>query len=114
MASGEEHYSVTLKGEGTAGDVAGSLAKLPQVSGVDRISANGELRFKVAAERGSDLRERIFDFAVNQRLKLLELNHVSTSLEDVFLKLTGMEQVIEASDTVKQTQPETAGGGDDE
>jgi ABC-2 type transport system ATP-binding protein len=114
MVAGEEHYSVTLKGDTTAGDVAGSLAKLPQVSGVDRISANGELRFKVLAERGSDLRERIFDFAISQRLKLLELNHVSTSLEDVFLKLTGAEQVDAASHTAKQAQPETAGGGDDE
>lgn len=114
MASGEEHYSVTLKGDATIGDVAGSLAKLPQVSGVERISANDELRFKVAAERGSDLRERIFDFAVSQRLKLLELNHVSTSLEDVFLKLTGMEQAIAATHTAEQEQPETAGGGDDE
>jgi len=114
MAAGEEHYSVTLKGDATASDVAGSLAKLPQVSGVDRISANGELRFKVTAERGSDLRERIFDFAISQRLKLLELNHGSTSLEDVFLKLTGAEQVDAASHTAKQAQPETAGGGDDE
>ncbi len=116
MASGEEHYSVTLKGDAAIGDVAGSLAKLPQVSGVERISANGELRFKVAAERGSDLRERIFDFAVTQRLKLLELNHVSTSLEDVFLKLTRGEPTVDATPpaTDQSVQPETAGGGDDE
>jgi ABC-2 type transport system ATP-binding protein len=86
MVSGNEQYSIRLKGGDGA---AKKLEGLPGVSQVHVESQNGELACSVVAEHGVDLRERIFDVAVASGAKLLELSHRSTSLEDVFLKLTG-------------------------
>ncbi|MEZ5336698.1 MAG: ATP-binding cassette domain-containing protein [bacterium] len=86
MVSGNEQYSVRLRG----GD--GTLRRLEQLKGVTAVSSNmenGELAATISAEKGQDLRERIFDTAVESGAKLLELSHTSTSLEDVFLSLTG-------------------------
>ncbi len=87
MAGGEEHYTVSLKGK-PAGDMAAALSSLPGVSDLEKLAENGSARFKLTAEKGADLSEKIFDCAVSGGMKMLELNHVSTSLEDVFIKLT--------------------------
>ncbi|MCH7471634.1 ATP-binding cassette domain-containing protein [bacterium] len=88
MASGEESYTVALKGA-PAGDMAYALSTLPKVNDVDTLGENGAIRFRLSAEQGADLSENIFDMALEKGLKLLELHHSSTSLEDVFLQLTG-------------------------
>ncbi|MBN2082078.1 ATP-binding cassette domain-containing protein [bacterium] len=107
MASGEERFTLTLKGSADPAGINAGLAKLPEVSNVDQLRANGEMRFKVSASRGSDLREALFDYAIGHNLKLLELNHDTTSLEDVFLKLTG-------SHSSGLIMEDTAGGERDE
>jgi ABC-2 type transport system ATP-binding protein len=89
MASGEERFTLSLKGGQEPREVVSELSALPGVSSAEMLKANGEVRYKISAERGADLRELIFDFAVARKLKLLELNHDTTSLEDVFLRLTG-------------------------
>jgi ABC-2 type transport system ATP-binding protein len=96
MAAGEERFTVTLKGNRPESEVREALDDLPRVSAVENLVANGELRYKVTAERGTDLREQIFDLALARQLKLLELHHATTSLEDVFLRLTGVADVSQA------------------
>ena len=104
LAGGEERYTLTLKGA-SAGDLRTGLSALPRVLGIDTLSANGAVRLALAAEKGADLAEQIFDYAVKSNLKLLELHHVSTSLEDVFLQLTG---TVHDADATAATE---AGGG---
>ena len=98
MAGGEEHYTVALKGK-PVGEMAAALSGLPGVSDLETLSENGSSRFRLTAEKGADLNEAIFDCAVAGGMKLLELNHVSTSLEDVFIKLTSSQpQVASAAE----------------
>ena len=106
MARGEDRYTVTFKGGG-AGSAGDALARLPRVSGVDQLSANGSVRYRVTAESGSSLSEQIFDYAIASNLKLLELTAASTSLEDVFLRLTGG-----SADGVVIHEPEALAGED--
>jgi ABC-2 type transport system ATP-binding protein len=113
MAGGEERYTVTLKG-GKAGDLAYGLASLPQVNDIDTLSENGTVRFQLTAEKGADLREQIFDYVVDQGLKMLELNRISTSLEDVFLQLTGTGHDAEVFAEAAEPEDNGEGGGADE
>ncbi len=117
MASGGERYTVTLKG-GTPGDMANGLAALPRVNDIDTLSENGVVRYQLSVDKGADLREQIFDYAVSQNLKLLELNRISTSLEDVFLQLTGTVHdaaVFAADEPAAETETtDGEGGGEDE
>ena len=119
LASGEEHYTLTLKGQ-RAAQIAGALQELPRVTKVETLNENGSARFRVSAEGGAELSERLFDFAVASGLKLLELNHAATSLEDVFLKLTGGTgegMILSERHHADGTAPDeagAAGGGADE
>jgi ABC-2 type transport system ATP-binding protein len=106
-AAGRETYTVTLKGASSA-SLRERLEKLPQATSVEDISSGAGVparedgghggpphsRFRLHANQGADLREQIFDLAVSGNLKLLELNRVSTTLEDVFLKLTASDPAI--------------------
>ncbi len=119
MAAGEERYTVTFAGGLGPDEVRVSLGNVPLIAGVDLLSANGEMRFRVSAERGTDLRAQLFDFAVGRQLKLLELSHATTSLEDVFLRLTGgivtQEQAPPAAATIEEPpagEPREAMGGE--
>jgi ABC-2 type transport system ATP-binding protein len=123
MAAGEERYTLALKG-GDRGSIEAALRGLRGATNVTQLSANGELILKLTAERGTDLREAIFDAAVAQHAKLLQLEHESTSLEDVFLKLTGArgnakpagkkgEPIVEESAEQAPKQPDEPGGEED-
>lgn len=104
MVRGNEEYHIRLLG----GD--GMLRKLEDLKGVISVSGDmqgRELACTMTAENGIDLRERIFDLAVSNNCKLLELSHRSTSLEDVFLQLTG-------TTGLKQEAAAAAGGASDE
>jgi ABC-2 type transport system ATP-binding protein len=87
LASGKERFTLELKG--AVKDAATGLRGLAGVTDVQTLSLDGVGRFAVEAERGADLREALFDFAVGNSLKLLELQHATTTLEDVFIQLTG-------------------------
>jgi len=118
MASGEEQYTVMLKGK-PAGDVAYGLSALPKVNNVETLAENGAARFRLTAERGAELNEQLFDFAVDQQLKLLELTHSVTSLEDVFLQLTGGGEGVILSERApsapaEEAEEPTAGGESDD
>ena len=126
LAAGEERYTLQLKG-GSSPAARDALGTLSGVSSVDELSANGEVHLKVSAERGTDLREGIFDLCVAKGFKLLGLEHESTSLEDVFLKLTGGSSAgmqigeglpdaaaVDDSDVSFEEEGAEAGGGEDE
>ena len=119
MASGEERFTLSLKGGQEPREIVSTLSAMPGVNTAEKLKANGEVRYKIGAERGTDLRERIFDLAVAKGLKLLELNHDTTSLEDVFLRLTGGMGMAMTEEAEAPAEAETAGetatgGGEDE
>lgn len=119
LAAGEERFTLSLKGNQDPREIASALSGLPGVNTAEKLKANGEVRYKVGAERGTDLREKIFDFAVAKGLKLLELNHDTTSLEDVFLRLTGgagvrLTDVAEFPAEPAAEEDAATGGGEDE
>jgi ABC-2 type transport system ATP-binding protein len=55
------------------------------------VSGGKEVLARITAERGTDLRERIFRCVVEKGWTLLELHRERTSLEQVFRQLTGAE-----------------------
>jgi len=87
---GTQLVQVQLRGEAAAIEAA-----LKQVPGVARVTAQsrsapgGLAAFEVQATK--DVREAIFNLAVERRWPLLELTHVQASLEDVFIHLTTQE-----------------------
>ncbi len=116
MAAGEERFTVACKG-GDRSKLKSSLKGLRGTASLAELSAGDEFRLKLTAERGTDLREAIFDAAVACGAKLLQLEHESSSLEDVFLKLTGAK-ADPAKSSAKQPEPVTeaesaSGGGED-
>jgi len=65
------------------------LRSIPSVSGVELLSnENQTSRFLVSVDRGADIREQAFRLAVSEQWILLEMTRSSTSLEEVFHKLT--------------------------
>lgn len=121
MATREEHYSLTVEG-GDAGHVSGLLKGLAGVTAVSVVSANGTTRLSVTGGKGGDLRKPIFDLIVANGLMLLELSHSTTSLEDVFLRLTGgtgeglviSEKPAEAAESRDAESEPGREGGDNE
>lgn len=105
MVSGNEEYRIRLRGG------SGTIRRLESLGGVNSLTSSdekGETVCTMVADNGMDLREQIFDAAVETGSKLLELTHRSTSLEDVFLSLTGTTGLR------NEKQPEAAGGDSDE
>jgi len=61
------------------------LSKIPKVASVESL---GDNRWKLTTTDNQDIRAAIFDFAVQQKLTLLELKKETYSVEDVFQELT--------------------------
>lgn len=55
---------------------------------------NNELHLKITGEKNLDMREKIFDFVYEKKLKLLGLSEKTLSMEDVFLHLTMEEKEV--------------------
>lgn len=63
--------------------------KINDVYEVKLISENGDIReYEIETEKDVDIREDIFDLAVKENWKLIELHRVSVSLQDIFRELT--------------------------
>ena len=69
--------------------ISPKLRTLASVTGVDLLSTKNSLsRFAVHVEKGIDVRESLFRLSVAEGWVILELHRKTTSLEEVFHKLT--------------------------
>jgi ABC-2 type transport system ATP-binding protein len=88
---GNDTWVLTLKGA----DIPAKLEKIEAELNIGSIEAAGEERviltcaFRSSRENEG---ERIFDWAVAEGLKILEMNRKRLSLEDIFVKLTNEEE----------------------
>ena len=70
-------------------DIFPKIKELPGVESVEYGVADGDIhRFSVFSARGVDIREALFQQAVTEKWVLLEMSRKTTSLEEVFHKLT--------------------------
>jgi ABC-2 type transport system ATP-binding protein len=87
--SGKERVYVELR---ASGEAERHLRGLPGVEGVQVVGRDADrVRLQVESPRGADVRERIFDAAVQQGWKVLEMRRETQSFEDVFRELTMAE-----------------------
>jgi ABC-2 type transport system ATP-binding protein len=89
--------SITLELKATVSNAMTDLfPKLKSLAGVESVEyggASGDVhRFQVFTAKGSDIREEIFRQAVTEKWVLLEMSRKATSLEEVFHKLTRVEE----------------------
>ncbi len=61
------------------------LAKIPHVK---QVKSLGDRRWSLSADLANDIRKDLFNYAVNQKLTIIELKKEVSSVEDVFQKLT--------------------------
>jgi ABC-2 type transport system ATP-binding protein len=93
---GGDNWELVLKGS-SADDVKNKLSDnasvLGQVSSLLVEESGNFVRARffmpVEGEGVTNTGEKIFDWAVSQNLKLLEMNRKKLSIEDIFVKLTG-------------------------
>lgn len=75
-----------------------NLEEFKKITGVIEIEKikeeNNELHLKITSEKNLDLREKIFDFIYEKKLKLLGLSEKTLSMEDVFIHLTMEEKEV--------------------
>src|SRR5690242_18661431 len=86
--AGSAHVVVELRGTG-AGDALAALAGVQSIEEQD--TAGDTSKFRLAAERGRDIRGDVFDLAKSRGWTLLELHREAETLEDLFRHLTGAE-----------------------
>jgi ABC-2 type transport system ATP-binding protein len=95
---GGDTWELILKstsGNTLVDDVRDKLLRLDNVSNALVEAANTGLvcvNFFVPAQNDSNSGEKIFDWAVNNGLKILEMNRKKLSIEDIFVKLTKEEK----------------------
>ena len=81
---------------GPAGAVRDGLRTVPGVLGVRELgSENGTSAWEVEAARDRDVRNEIFQLAVQQKWELLEMRRVGASLEEVFMRIVAGEETGE-------------------
>ncbi|MEJ5166882.1 MAG: ATP-binding cassette domain-containing protein [Thermoanaerobaculia bacterium] len=69
--------------------------KIEGVIEIEKIKDTGEeLHLKITGEKNLDLREKIYDFLYEKKIKILGLTEKTLSMEDVFLRLTMEEKEV--------------------
>jgi len=82
---------------GPAAEVTGALSSLPSVEQVEALPGEPWTRYILTCTAGIDLRQNVFELVVRQGWRLRELRLKRSTLEDVFVNLTGkQENVTEA------------------
>lgn len=66
-----------------------NIQTLEQVFGTGNVRKTSRAIFEIASSEKQDLRVRVFDFAVKNHLKILEMTSQTTNVEDIFQQLTG-------------------------
>jgi len=83
------------------GKVSAMLMSIPEISGFTcREPANGEITVKIRVDSKADLRKKIFDACVKNDIPLLMMVTASSSLERIFLELTGSDASSQAETEV--------------
>src|SRR3972149_2811371 len=93
---GSESISVELKAEtpNAMQDLFPNLKTLQHVETVDYRGSDGPVhKFIIHTLKGTDIREELFRRAVSERWVILELSRQSTSLEEIFHKLTRSDTI---------------------
>jgi len=62
--------------------------QLKQISGVQEVRHLNGYRYQILADAEKDLRASVFDFAVDQKVKLLEMHKEVFEMDEVFQRLT--------------------------
>ncbi|HEV8268569.1 MAG TPA: ATP-binding cassette domain-containing protein [Thermoanaerobaculia bacterium] len=104
---------VAIKGEISEADSV--LRKVPGVTHAARMGAGGETRVVLEAERGSDIREAVFQEVLSRGWTLLELTPRQASLEDIFVRLLQAEpsdETTEALPVAVEAGAESPSGGE--
>ncbi len=91
LMSGSMELSMTIKGE-----EKNILEALTQIEDVDlaqtiETDEKGDVKIRVVAKEGKDIREEVFYALADNRLPIMEMNYLEKSLEDIFLELTQEE-----------------------
>lgn len=81
--------------QGAGADLTQKLQALPGVAGVSTSNDAEGSRLTITANGDADVRRAVADAVVKSGAGLLELRRESLSLEEVFLKLTTVEQSVE-------------------
>lgn len=85
---------IRLKVRGPAREVTERLRKVDGVREVLRQQGEGNVStYVLECNPGSNLQEKLAALVIQQNWGLLELHSVAMSLEDIFLRLTGREEV---------------------
>jgi len=86
---GETLYAVFKDGRA---DLERELTSLDFIEDFQLVSVDGdEFKFAIRPKGAEDIREKLFDFAVEHNFKLLEIWRERATLEEVFLQLTTEE-----------------------
>ncbi|MFO8008213.1 MAG: ATP-binding cassette domain-containing protein [Candidatus Brocadiia bacterium] len=82
------HGAVTVEVSGDAEQITAAMSALDQVEHVHLVHSNGWHTYRLATAGGADVREAVFQTAVQNGWTLRELSWARGSLEDVFHRLT--------------------------
>ncbi len=92
---GSEAIAIEIEASSGTPTVSSAQQRLEQVSGVSRVVAkeprDGRLRYEVESLQGRQIRADLARSVVNAGWNLSELAGIGSSLEDIFLQLTGTD-----------------------
>jgi ABC-2 type transport system ATP-binding protein len=63
-------------------------SQLAKIDGIYQVKAISDHRWQLISQQQDEIRDKIFHFAVDQKLTLLEMHKEVSSVEDIFQKLT--------------------------
>ena len=95
----EKHHLIEVSFS-VAQDLNDKLGSLKHVSSVSRVGD----KFRLHVEEPSETLPLIFDFANKNHLKVISINTLKPTLEDAFVKLTGLRPEVMAIEK-EQTKP---------
>lgn len=70
-------------------DAPVELSLLRTVKGISKVENTGTNKYRIFSPAGADPRGDLFEFAVRNKIKVLEMQKAESSLEEVFQTLTG-------------------------
>ena len=108
---GSEAIAVEIESGAGKPTVSEAQQRLEQVSGVSRVVAkeprDGHLRYMVESLQGRQIRADLARAVVNAGWNLNELAPVGSSLEEIFLQLTGTDKAAAEEPAAPPAEPQT-------